>query len=384
MKVFKYIGLSIENLKLNKLRSCLTMLGIIIGIFNLTLVLAVLQGGRKMILEEISGLGANVINIHSMYPIEAREQFLIEKTPGVAEVFPDVYLATQIKLDKEMKYVYVQGVSADFEKIFKIEMVEGRFIKMSDLEKKKKVCVITEALSKELFKERFCIGRDIILENERLKVVGLCREKMVLSKMMGAFLMLAPISTVQRMNQTEDIMGLNVILKDSKNVKTISEKLDKLLNKEYLGEKRFWINSMEEMIKSTKEVTGIIALIVGVISGISLLVGGIGIMNIMLVSVRERTREIGIRKAFGATNKDITIQFLIESSFLTVSGGVIGIVSGLLLANIIAYFLKIPFIIGIEYLILGFLVSSIVGVSFGLYPARIASRITPIEALRYE
>jgi putative ABC transport system permease protein len=283
-----------------------------------------------------------------------------------------------------MKDVWVQGVSSDFERIFKIEVNKGRFIKESDLEKKKKVCVITESLSKELFKEASCLGKDIILENERLKIVGLSKEKMVLSKMMGGFLIFAPISVVQRMNQTEDITGLNVILKDSKSVKEVSEKLDKLLNKGHLEEKRFWISSMQEMIESTKKITGIIALIVGAIAGISLLVGGIGIMNIMLVSVRERTREIGIRKAFGATNKDITIQFLIESSFLTISGGTIGLVSGLLLANIIVYFLKIPFIIGIEYLILGFLVSSIVGISFGLYPARLASRITPIEALRYE
>jgi putative ABC transport system permease protein len=384
MKLFRYIGLSIENLKLNRLRSFFTSLGIIIGIFNLTLVLAILQSGRKMILGEISGLGANVINIYSMYPMSEREQFLIKKTPSVVGVFPDVYLSTQIKLGKNMKDVWVQGVSSDFERIFKIEVNKGRFIKESDLEKKKKVCVITESLSKELFKEASCLGKDIILENERLKIVGLSKEKMVLSKMMGGFLIFAPISVVQRMNQTEDITGLNVILKDSKSVKEVSEKLDKLLNKGHLEEKRFWISSMQEMIESTKKITGIIALIVGAIAGISLLVGGIGIMNIMLVSVRERTREIGIRKAFGATNKDITIQFLIESSFLTISGGTIGLVSGLLLANIIVYFLKIPFIIGIEYLILGFLVSSIVGISFGLYPARLASRITPIEALRYE
>jgi len=384
MKLFKYIGLSIENLKVNRLRSFLTMLGIIIGIFNLTLVLAILQSGRKMILKEISGLGANVINIYSMYPISERERFLINKTPGVVKIFPDVYLLTRIKLGKNMKDVWVQGVSPDFERIFKIEVIKGRFIKKSDLEKKKKVCVVTESLSHELFKEASCIGKDIILENERLKIVGLSKEKMVLSKMMGSFVIFAPISIVLRMNQTEDIMGLNIILKDSKIAKKVSEKLDRLLNKEYLSEKRFWITSMQEMIESTKKITGIIALIVGVIAGISLLVGGIGIMNIMLVSVRERTREIGIRKAFGATDKDITIQFLIESSSLTISGGIIGLVLGLLLANIIVYFLKIPFIIGIEYLVVGFLVSFIVGVSFGLYPARIASKITPIEALRYE
>ncbi len=384
MRLFKYIGLSIENLGVNRLRSLLTMLGIIIGIANLTLVLSVLQGERKMILGEMSGLGANVINIYSMYPMSEMEQFLIKKTPGVVDVFPDVYLSTQIKLGNDMKDVYIQGVSSDFERIFKIEVTRGRFIRMSDLAKKKKVCVITETLAKELFKERSCLGRDIILENERLKVVGLAKDKMILSKIMGSFLMLAPISAVQRMSQTEEIMGLNVILKDSKSVKQVSEKLDKLLNKESLGEKRFWISSMQEMIESTKKVTGIIALIVGAISGISLLIGGIGIMNIMLVSVRERTREIGIRKAFGATNRDITTQFLIESCFLTVLGGIIGLVSGLLIANIIVYFLKIPFIIGIEYLIFGFLVSSIVGIFFGLYPARLASKITPIEALRYE
>lgn len=356
------------------------MLGIIIGIFNLTLVLGVLQSGRRMILKEISDLGANVIYIHSMYPIGEKEQFLIKKTSGVTEVLPDVVVSAEIKIGKDKEGIFVQGVTSDFKTRFNIKMVEGRFIMKSDVLKKKKVCVITESLSKR----GFSIGEDIIIGNESLKVVGIFKEKAILSKMGWGFLALAPFSTVQRLNQTEDIMGLNVIIKDAKHAEAIVEKLDKLLNKAYFSEKRFWIYSMSETIEATKKITGLIALIIGAIAGVSLFVGGIGIMNIMLVSVYERTREIGIRKAFGATNKDITIQFLIESSFLTIFGGMIGLISGLLLANIVVYFLKLPFIIGIEYLALSLVVSSIVGISFGLYPARLASKITPIEALRYE
>lgn len=392
MNLIEYITTTIESLRGNKIRSFLTMLGIIIGVANVILVVAVLQGGRNLILDEFGGLGSNLIYVSTSPDIETAVSLTEEKIkamsqlPQIVDISPEVYLSTQIRIGKKEKSIWIMGTLPSFKEIERIKVLKGRGFLSTDLEFQRKVCVIGNKIAKELFKEKEPIGKEIRIKEINFKVIGVMQEKRLFGfeKFVGDTFYV-PFTTAQKvLLDTKDIYTALIRVKDTHQMDNVILKVKEFLKKRHDGKELFTVESVEEIISTIKMVTSIIALVIGCIAGISLLVGGIGIMNIMLVSVRERTREIGIRKAIGAKNKEILIQFLVESSILSLIGGIIGIIIGLLGANIIALLAELPFLVTWQPVVLGFVISFGVGVIFGVYPAKCASALTPVEALRYE
>lgn len=384
-RLFEYIQLAVDVILSNKRRSFLTTLGITIGVFNVILVISVLSGGRALILEEVGSLGSNVISIYPLSDEYLTQQDIskIRKIPQVVDILPEEYIMTQLKIKKEKRDVFVDGVSHRLNRVVKIEIITGRFLRETDELLKKKVCVITEGLKRELFGKTNAIGKEIKIEGNIFRVIGIAKEKVLLKKVAGDMIFI-PFGTLKRILGTDKIWYLTITVKEIEMVDETLTRIKKVLNEEYFGKEKFGVSGMKEIVDTTKMVTGIIALVIICIAAISLIVGGIGIMNIMLVSIRERMREVGIRKAFGATNGDILLQFLIESCILSLLGGFMGIIFGLLVANILAIIIKIPLIINWGCVFLGFLVSFFVGIIFGIFPARFASKLDPIEVMRYE
>ncbi len=391
MNLFEYITTTIDGLLGNKIKSFLTMIGIIIGVANIILVVAVLQGGKALILDEFGGLGANLIYVYSL-PDVGMVGYLTEKEikgmcqiPQIVNITPEVFIDTQIRIGKKEKNISVIGTLPCFKDIERIKILKGRGFLSTDLEFQRKVCIIGDTIAKDLFKTQEAIGKEMRIKGINFKIIGVMQKKRLLGfeKFVGDTFYI-PSTTAQRVLGIKEISTALIQVKDTNQINKVISIIKEFLKKRHGGKELFEVQGIDEVISTIKVVTGIIALVIGCIAGISLLVGGIGIMNIMLVSVRERTHEIGIRKAIGAKNKEILIQFLIESCILSLIGGIIGIIIGLLGANIVSLITNLPFLISWQSICLGFGVSFGVGVIFGVYPAKCASALTPVEALRYE
>jgi putative ABC transport system permease protein len=360
------------------------MLGIIIGVSNIILVVSVIQGGKASILKEFSDLGSNLISICGDQTTQGKRVYItqdelkaISKMPGVKVLTPEASLIIKINTKK----ILVIGTTSNLKDIQRIEIGKGRFISSTDNNQAKKICVISSRLSQELFKYSNPIGKKIRIQDVMFRVIGVVKEKDILGQM-GFPVIYIPISAAQRLLGVKEIYSAKILAISTTQIETLIDKIKQFFERR--DKDSLEVMNWKELIDSTKEVTNVIALIVGCIAAISLLVGGIGIMNIMLVQVRERTREIGLRKAIGASNEDILLQFLIESCVLSLGGGVIGIIIGISGANLVALLIELPPIISWESIVLGFGVSSVVGLFFGVYPANIAAKMDPIEALRYE
>jgi len=393
---FESVIIAWESVIANKLRSLLTMLGIIIGVSSVITVSALGQSGRAAINKEMDAFGANRFSIYYRYdsddPITDADGFTLQDVVTIKEISPAVENMAPISWDsanirskgKEIG-VEIVATTADYTEIANLKLDAGRFFSNEDDDAKRYVAVISESLAKELFSSSAAIGKKIMVSNRPFKVIGvLAREESIFSMGMDSKLMYIPISTYFSFSGSNWINNIEGKAVSQTEVDKAIEHSLNILHRRHRNENKYngW-NSQKE-IDSVNQVTGIVTLVISAIAGISLLVGGIGIMNIMLVSVTERTREIGIRKALGARETDIMIQFLIEALVLSFSGGILGMFLGFGLSQIIAMFIKIPAVISWQMIALAFAFSAVVGVCFGLYPARKAAYQDPIEALRYE
>jgi len=392
MNLWEYITTAIDNLKCNKIRSFLTMLGVIIGVANISLVVAILQGGRESILDELGGLGSNLIYVNNRLDADipgymTEEEIKgIAKIPTIVNITPEVFLSTKIKIREKEKDIWVVGTSPDFKEIQEITILKGRGLLWTDVEFQRKVCIISDTIAKDFFKGKEVIGKEIRIKKINFKIIGLMQEKKMLGfeKLVGDTFYI-PYTTALRILGTKEIPSAIIQVKDTSQIDCTISTVKEFLKKRHNGKDLFELQTLKEILSTVNVVTGIIALVIGGVAGISLLVGGIGIMNIMLVSIGERAREIGIRKAIGAKDKEILTQFLIESGTLSLIGGIIGIIIGIFGAKVVGVlFEEIPVLISWQAIAVGFVVSSGVGVIFGIYPAKCASVLTPVEALRYE
>ena len=396
MNFFESIIIAWESIVANKLRSLLTMLGIIIGVSSVITISALGQGGRAAINKEMDAFGANRFGIYYKYnpdnPITDADVFTLQDVLAIKEISPAVESIAPISWDttsirskgKEIG-VEIAATTADYAKIANLKLDAGRFFSNEDVNAKRFVAIISESLAKELFGSSTAIGKKIMVSNRPFNIIGvLAREESIFSMGQDSKLMYIPISTYFSYSGTNWINGIQGKAVSQNEVDRAIEHSLSILHRRHRNEDKYdaW-NSQKEM-DSVNQVTGIVTLVISAIAGISLLVGGIGIMNIMLVSVTERTREIGIRKALGAQEIDIMIQFLIESLVLSFSGGVLGMFIGFGVSKIIALFIKIPTFISWQMVAIAFTFSAGVGICFGLYPARKAAYQDPIEALRYE
>jgi putative ABC transport system permease protein len=402
------LKMSIVSLKINKMRSMLTSLGIIIGVSAVIIMLAVGSGASKKIASDMESMGSNLLIIRSASAksggvrmgmgtkptLTMKDAAAIEsKARGILALAPYSAESKQITYGNQNWSTSVAGTTMAYFMIRNYEIESGRGFIPEDTKNGTKVAILGQTVSTELFGDVDPIGKTIRVGNIPFKVIGLLKSKG--SSGMGQDqddLIFIPITTAQRKVFGTDFPGtVSMIAVKAQNDEVLSiaeEDITSILKKRHhIGIKQdndFEIRNLAEMQETIKSATKTMSLLLGAIAGVSLIVGGIGIMNIMLVSVTERTKEIGIRMAIGAKASDIRIQFLIESFLLSIAGGLVGVAVGIVGANLMHIFAGMNIAITLSSILLSLGFSAGIGIGFGYYPAYKASLLNPIDALRYE
>ncbi len=399
---------AIESLNANKTRSGLTILGIVIGVAAVIAMLAVGNGAQNTITGSISGLGSNLLfvfrgnfseEVRNPKPLTQADADAIAdpfQAPSVAMVAPVISNNLEVTFSGEKTNPTVNGVTPSYEQVRNLELFEGEFINEDHILGLASVAIIGTDVADTLFGHRDgLIGETIRIEGQPFRIIG------VLQSLGGsAFgsednVVNIPITTAQSrlIRRTNDRVDTILVQAASADVVTqATQEISDILryrHRTLLGADDFTVFSQQDFVETAKTITNVLTIFLGGIAGISLLVGGIGIMNIMLVSVTERTKEIGLRKALGARRKDILIQFLTESSLLSLLGGVLGIGLGWLIAFAVGQIAaasdtQLNPEVGIDAILLATLFSTAVGLFFGIYPANRAASLQPVEALRHE
>ncbi len=389
----------------NKLRSLLTMLGIIIGVGAVIAMVSVGMGVRSNVQESIASLGSNMLIVSpgssnrsgprgaagSMKTLKYDDAKAIEsKIRNIDYVSPSVSSNYQIVYGNQNCNTSVQGVTPGYMDIKSLTVESGSFITTDNMNKRDRVAVIGTTVATNLFGDENPVGKNIRVNNQPFRVIGLLESKGQSS--MGQDqddVVIIPLTTAQeRVLGITYVQSISIQVSDSKYMDQVQEDIETLLRQRHkiVGGKEddFHVRNLTSLMETMTQTTTMITLLLGSVAGISLIVGGIGIMNIMLVSVTERTREIGIRKALGATFNNIMMQFLIESVVIGVIGGLIGIVLGCGLSSLIASVGGFNTVITWLPIVVSFSFSVGIGLLFGILPARKAAKLDPIEALRYE
>ncbi len=391
MNLWESVRVALEGIRANKLRSFLTTLGIIIGIAAVIAVVAIGQGGRAMLMAEMEKIGTNIFAIYvdwrsgeqptgRMFEL-SDVQVLKDKVPGISHLSANSTTMADVRGARDKKYSQIWGVSPDYEHIRKLNIKTGRFFSPEDNSLGRRVAVLDEALADQIFGRTAPVGNKVSINSTPFLVVG------VVARGDSIFGFSEEARVFVPVRSWHNIFGayVNNLEGSAVSMEKVQETMDqavKVLERRHRGSAQYVSYSMEQEMQSANQITGIMTLIIGSIAGISLLVGGIGVMNIMLVSVTERTREIGIRMALGARRRDILTQFLIESVVLCVIGGVIGMLLGVGGAFLIAKLANWPPLVSWGTMLIAFTFSAAIGIIFGLLPANKAAKMDPIEALR--
>ncbi len=397
--------MALTSLYANKMRSLLTMLGIIIGVAAVIALVSVGMGVRSNVTSSIASLGSNMLIVSpgssnrggvrgaagSMQTLKYDDAEAIKnKIKNIDYVSPSVSSSYQIVYGNNNWKTTVQGVTPEFMSIRSLSVSNGSFVSVNDMNKRSRVAVIGTTVAANLFAKENPVGKNIRINNQPYKVIGLLTSKGQSS--MGQDqddMVYVPITTAQeRMLGITYIQSINIQVSDQNYMDQVQSEVETLLRTRHhlVGNKEndFNVRNLTSLMETVNQSTAMLTMLLGAIAGISLIVGGIGIMNIMMVSVTERTREIGIRKALGATFMNIMTQFLIESMVIGIIGGLIGIVIGCGVSQLIAKVGNFTTVITLTPILISFLFSVGIGLFFGIYPARKAAKLDPIEALRYE
>lgn len=388
MGISQSFKLAFKQLLSNKMRSLLTMLGIIIGVLSVTLLVSVANSMTSSINEQLDSLGSNLINvmISSRDPneqISYEEALNYRNLSNVNSVSASISGDVNIKYKNYNKNGSLTGTDSNYFKLQNKKLKSGRLLQEVHVKYNSKICVLGNTVANDIFKFVEPIGKYISINGIRYKVVGILESS-------GADLtssdkqIYVPISSASRIIKNPYVSTMYLDVKDETLINNTMNSIENKLNRNFDNEKDYKIINQQKILDSIYEMQNTMKTTVGVIAGISLLVGGIGIMNIMLVSVTERTREIGIRKALGAKRRDILLQFLIESIVISLIGGAIGSILGII--GTIAFNSVLNVSTGISWgvVIFGLLFSIFIGIIFGIIPANKASKLLPIDALRSE
>lgn len=394
---------AVESLRVNKLRSILTMLGIIMGVFSIITIVALGNAAEAYMNAQFEKIGANMIQITYRESTSDQSEWLtLEDMQTISMAAPEIKnIATYIqrsgtlRVDSETRDAFVFGVSSQYKHFDLIEMAEGRFVNDYDVSGRAKVIIVDEFFAEKYFKRTDVVGETITFRTgsgstTNLKIIGVKKsgddlfESMLNNDNLPTMVYM-PITTVQSIfynNKKLDTIMVTVVEKDM--LRDVGNRIVKALEMQKNKKDIYMAQNSADMQKAIGDVLGVISSVLLVIAIITLIVGGIGIVNILLVSVTERIREIGVRKALGAQKRDIILQFITESVIMTGISGIIGILMGILAGTVISSIIKIPPAVNLTVVIMAFLGSVALGLIFGVYPAKRAADLDPIESLRYE
>jgi putative ABC transport system permease protein len=406
MSYANLLRIAIRALIRNRLRALLTMLGIIIGVGSVIAMLAFGEGSKRSIREEMSSMGTNMIMVmpnfqrrggvslgssNSMVLKYSDVVALRNEATAITAVSPEVRANGQVIYGNQNTQTTIYGVSEEYMGIKKLTIKSGRIFTTNEIKSMAKVCLLGETVVENLFGAGADpVGLSIRIKNLPFQVIGVLSEKG--ESGMGQDqddLIIAPYTTVQRRLAAIDyINGIYCSAVSEEKSEQAQAEVEEILRRTHKlrdsDDNDFRIMSQSELIATVSSITDIMTYLLGAIAGISLLVGGIGIMNIMFVSVTERTREIGLRMSIGGRSKDILKQFLVESMLLSILGGALGVVFGYLIAKVGGTLMDSKTVVETQAVVLAFAVCFVIGVFFGWYPAKKAANLNPIDALRYE
>lgn len=405
MKFLNLLKIALKALYNNKLRCFLTMLGIIIGVASVITMLAIGQGSKDSIKEQIAEMGSNMIMIHpgnmqkggirqnsdDMQVLKLEDYEALGNIPGIAQLSPSVNSAGQLVNGNNNYPSTVYGISPGYLDIRKLKVKDGTMFSEHEIKLAAKVCVLGKTVVDNLFPDgRNPVGKVIRFGKIPFTVIGVLESKGTNSMGMDQDdIVLAPYTTVmKRILAIDYLQGIYASAHDENETDKVIDTITEVLHKNHKitddKEDDFEIRSQQELSEMMNSTSNMMTVLLACIAGISLLVGGIGIMNIMFVSVTERTREIGLRMSIGARGIDILSQFLIEAVIISVTGGIFGVLIGCIASWMVRFIVNWPTSVQLYSIVLSFVVCTVTGVFFGWYPARKASNLDPIEAIRYE
>lgn len=388
MKILNIIKMAFKNIKSNKLRSALTMLGLIIGIASVIVLVGIGTGATSSVTDSVQSLGTDILTLSinssdSSLAYEDVDELL--EIENIAEVAPYKSIsATASRSTVTSARASIIASNDNYLEITNIDLAKGRRISLIDIENSSKVCILGNEIAENLFSLVEPVGQTIKLDGDSYTVIGVLTEQ---GSSMGNnvdSMILIPLSTAKYFDEDTSISSVYVKVEDEGKI----DKTESLIGN-YIREKLsissdyYSVSSQTSMLDAMDDITKTLTLLLGGIASISLIVGGIGVMNVMLVSVTERTKEIGIRKSLGARKRDILIQFLIEALVLSLLGGLIGVALGLVIGNAAENF-GMTFVASMSIVLIAFCSSAAIGLIFGIFPAYRAACLKPIDALRTE